>query len=131
MIAAAPIPAPSAEPKSRAAADDEAAVRKAVQSWGHAWESKDMENYTASYAPGFKGSEPNAAAWQAARRVRILCKKSIDVGLSNVTIVVSPAQASATFTQSYTADTLRLVSRKTLQFELRDKRWVIVRESAA
>jgi ABC-type amino acid transport substrate-binding protein len=90
-----------------------------------------MEDYIAAYSPGFKGNEPTATAWQAARRVRIIGKKHIDVGISNVTVTMSPAHASATFTQSYTADQLRLVSRKTLHFELRDKRWVIVRESAA
>ena len=90
-----------------------------------------MEGYIAAYAPGFKGGEASAAAWQAARRVRILGKKRIDVGISNISVAMSPGHGAATFTQSYTADQLRLVSRKTLHFELRDKRWVIVRESAA
>lgn len=123
--------APTPVAKPRAGAEEEPAVRKALQAWAHAWESKNMDSYVAAYAPGFKGGEPNAAAWQTARRVRIMGKRSIDVGLSNVNVKIGTGQAEASFTQSYTADQLRLVSRKTLHFELRDKRWVIVRESAA
>ena len=89
-----------------------------------------MAAYVAAYAPGFKGGEASPSAWQAARRVRILGKTSIDVKVSGVVVSMSRTQASATFTQAYTADQLKLVSRKTLTFELRDGRWLITRESA-
>ena len=128
--APAPVPAPASDTKARSATE-EAAVRKAVQAWATAWESKDMPGYIDAYAPGFKGSEANAGAWQAARRVRIVGKKSIDVKVSNLTLSLGANQAAATFTQSYAADQLRLVSRKTLHFEQRERRWVIVRESAS
>lgn len=116
--------------KARDNAAEEAKIRKAVQAWANAWESKNLSAYVDAYTPGFKGAEASPAAWQAARRVRILGKKSIDVKVSSVVVSMSRTQTSATFTQAYTADQLKLVSRKTLTFELRDGRWLITRESA-
>lgn len=103
-------------------------MRKAVQDWAQAWSSKQPDAYIAAYVPGFKGGEASAAAWQAARRVRILNKKEISVVVSDMAVVVGKTQWSATFTQAYTADQLRLVGRKTLAFELHNGRWLIARE---
>ena len=108
---------------------DEAAVRKAVQDWARAWSNKQTDTYIATYAPGFSGGEGSASAWQAARRVRITGKKDIDVGVSDLKLSGDKTKWSATFTQSYSADSLSLVSRKTLDFELRGGRWLIVREN--
>ena len=102
-----------------------------MQSWAQAWSRKDIDAYVAAYVPGFKGGEASASAWKAARRDRILGKKSINVSLSDISLVLGQAQRSATFTQAYTADQLQLVSRKTLYFEFRDGHWLISRESAA
>jgi ketosteroid isomerase-like protein len=118
----------TAAPAASSAAE-EAAVRKAVQDWARAWSNKQTDAYIATYAPGFSGGEGSAAAWQAARRVRINGKKDIDVGVSDLKITGSKTKWSASFTQSYSADSLSLVSRKTLDFESRGGRWVIVREN--
>lgn len=129
--AAKPLPPAVPEPKPNDAAVEAAGVRKAVQDWAQAWSRKQPDAYIAAYVPGFKGSEASAAAWQAARRVRILNKKEISVVVSDMAVVVGKTQWSATFTQAYTADQLRLVSRKTLAFELRNGRWLIAREISA
>jgi ketosteroid isomerase-like protein len=127
----APAPAPAAAaPKPAATASaDEAAVRKAVQDWARAWSNKQTDAYVATYAPGFSGGEGSASAWQAARRLRIEGKKDINVGVSDLKVTGTKTQWSASFTQSYSADSLSLVSRKTLDFESRGGRWVIVREN--
>ena len=129
--APAPVAAAAAVPAKPAvtASADEAAIRKAVQDWSRAWSNKQTDVYIATYAPGFSGGEGSAAAWQAARRLRINGKKDIDVGVSDLKVTGSKTQWSASFTQSYSADSLSLVSRKTLDFELRGGRWVIVREN--
>ena len=111
------------------ASADEAAIRKAVQDWSRAWSNKQTDVYIATYAPGFSGGEGSAAAWQAARRLRINGKKDIDVGVSDLKLTGSKTRWSASFMQSYSADSLSLVSRKTLDFESRGGRWVIVREN--
>ena len=129
--AAKPLPPAVPEPKPNDAAIEAAGVRKAVQDWAQAWSRKQPDAYIAAYVPGFKGAEASAAAWQAARRVRILNKKEISVVVSDMAVVVGKTQWSATFTQAYTADQLRLVSRKTLAFELRNGRWLIAREISA
>lgn len=129
--AAKPLPPAVPEPKPNDAAVEAAGVRKAVQDWAQAWSRKQPDAYIAAYVPGFKGAEASAAAWQAARRVRILNKKEISVVVSDMAVVVGKTQWSATFTQAYTADQLRLVSRKTLAFELRNGRWLIAREISA
>ena len=129
--AAKPLPPAVSEPKPNDAAVEAAGVRKAVQDWAQAWSRKQPDAYIAAYVPGFKGAEASAAAWQAARRVRILNKKEISVVVSDMAVVVGKTQWSATFTQAYTADQLRLVSRKTLAFELRNGRWLIAREISA
>jgi hypothetical protein len=125
------VPPAAVDPKQRDVAIDEAGLRKAVQAWAQAWSRKDADGYVAAYAPGFKGSEATAAAWKAARRLRILNKKQISVVVSDMALVFGKGRGSASFTQAYTADQLQLVSRKTLDFELRDGHWLIVRESAA
>ena len=129
--AAKPLPPAVPEPKPNDAAVEAAGVRKAVQDWAQAWSRKQPDAYIAAYVPGFKGAEASAAAWQAARRVRILNKKEISVVVSDMAVVVGKTQWSATFTQAYTADQLRLVGRKTLTFELRNGRWLIAREISA
>ena len=129
--APAPVAAAAAVPAKPAvtASADEAAIRKAVQDWSRAWSNKQTDVYIATYAPGFSGGEGSAAAWQAARRLRINGKKDIDVGVSDLKVTGSKTRWSASFTQSYSADSLSLVSRKTLDFESRGGRWVIVREN--
>ena len=111
------------------ASAEEAAIRKAVQDWARAWSAKQTDAYIGTYAPGFSGNEGSASAWQAARRVRIAGKKDIDVGVSDLKIARNQNKWSASFTQSYSADSLSLVSRKTLDFESRGGRWLIVREN--
>lgn len=129
--AAKPLPPAVPDPKPNDAAVEAAGVRKAVQDWAKAWSRKQPDAYIAAYVPGFKGGEVSAAAWQAARRVRILNKKEISVVVSDMAVVVGKTRWSATFTQAYTADQLRLVSRKTLAFELQNGRWLIAREISA
>ena len=116
---------------ARDASADIAGVTDAVRNWAAAWSRKDADAYIAAYVPGFKGSEPSAAAWQASRRDRINGKGRISVEVSNIVVLIGRSQKSATFTQAYSADSLRQQNRKTLEFEQRDGRWLIVREVSA
>lgn len=131
--APAPIVVPAAtpgasEPAARDASADIAGVTEAVRQWAAAWSRKDADAYIAAYVPGYKGAEPSAAAWQANRRDRIQGKAKISVEVSNIVVLIGRSQKSATFTQAYAADSLRQQNRKTLEFEQREGRWLIVRE---
>ena len=138
-VAPAAAPAPLVVPPAATAASDApardasadiAGVTDAVRNWAAAWSRKDADAYIAAYVPGFKGGEPSAATWQASRRERIKGKGRISVEVSNIVVLIGRSQKSATFTQAYSADSLRQQNRKTLEFEQRDGRWLIVRETS-
>jgi ketosteroid isomerase-like protein len=129
VAAAASAPAAAASAPQRAAADEARQVNAAVQAWATAWSRKDLNAYFAAYAPGFKGTSGSAAAWQTARRDRIVGKSAIHVELSGVTVEMGQGVARVSFSQSYAADQLRVTSQKTLELVKQGDRWVIRKES--
>ena len=124
-VAPAPAPAP-------AAASDAAtpAVTAAVQAWAAAWAAKDMKAYLAAYDKAFDppGSQ-SRSAWEKEREARIVGKSKISVKLSDVAVSVRGDKATARFRQAYSADSLNVSSRKTLDLVNNNGRWTIVRES--
>jgi tetratricopeptide (TPR) repeat protein len=123
-------PTPAATPAA-ASAGSEKEVESAVRAWADAWASKDMSAYLASYSPNFDtpGSQPRKA-WEEARRARIVGKSRISVKLSNLSVAVQGSKATARFKQDYSADSLNVSSRKTLDLAKVSDRWVIVKESS-
>ena len=121
-----PAPAPAPMPSTNGDKDVEAAVR----AWAQAWAAKDMAAYLASYGQNFDtpGSQPRKV-WESDRRTRIVGKSSISVKVSNLSINVQGSKATARFKQDYSADTLNVSSRKTLEMARVGDRWVIVKES--
>jgi tetratricopeptide (TPR) repeat protein len=149
VTAAAPAPAPAAKPATTPAAATPAAapaapatpapaaasgadkdVEAAVRNWAQAWAGKDMSGYLASYGQNFDPPGNQARkAWEEDRRARIVGKNSITVKLSNMSVSVTGAKAVARFKQDYSADSLNISSRKTLELAKVGDRWVIVKES--
>ena len=129
-VAAAP-PAPVATPAAPVASSGtEKEVETAVRNWASAWAAKDMSVYLGSYGkefdpPGSVGRK----AWEEDRRSRIMGKSSISVKLSDLAVNVSGGKAIVKFKQAYSADSLNVSSRKTLELVKSGDRWVIVRES--
>jgi ketosteroid isomerase-like protein len=131
----APAPAPAAAPAAApepTAADSSANrdVEAAVRAWASAWESKDVKTYLASYGKEFDppGSQ-SRSAWEAERRSRITGKKNISVQITNLAVSVNGNKAVAKFHQAYSADALKVSSRKTLELVKSGDRWTIVKES--
>lgn len=129
--AAKPAPAAPAAPATPAAASGtDKEVEAAVRNWAQAWSSKDMTGYLGSYGQNFDPPGKQARkAWEEDRRARIVGKNSISVKLSNLTVSVQGAKAVAKFKQDYSADSLNISSRKTLDLAKVGDRWVIVKES--
>ena len=128
--AAAPVPAPPPAPASASASAVDKQVEAAVRAWADAWASKDMSAYLASYGQNFDPPGKQARkSWEAERRSRIVGKSSISVKLSNLAIEVQGSKATAIFKQDYSADSLNVSSRKTLDMVKVGDRWVIVKES--
>ena len=132
----APAPAvPAVTPPAAAPATSTAAAEKeiesAVRAWADAWSSKDMSAYLASYGSNFDtpGTQPRKA-WEEARRSRIVGKSRISVKLSNLSVAVQGSKATAQFKQDYSADSLNISSRKSLDLAKVNDRWVIVKESS-
>jgi hypothetical protein len=101
-----------------------------VHGWAQAWSSKDMNGYLGSYGQNFDPPGKQARkAWEEDRRARIVGKSKISVKLSNMSISVQGAKATARFKQDYSADSLNISSRKTLDLAKVGDRWVIVKES--
>ena len=135
--AAAPAPAPAPAAAAAAPATAPAAssgaekdVEAAVRSWASAWSAKDMAGYLGAYGKDF--APPTGAgrkAWEEDRRSRIMGKSRISVKLADVTVTTNGTKAAAKFKQTYSADTLNVTSRKTLELVKVGDRWVIVKES--
>jgi len=136
-VALTPVPAPvptaavAVKPVTPAAvaSNAEKDVEAAVRGWSNAWSSKDMNGYLSSYGKEFDPSgSQSRKAWEEERRSRILGKSRISVKLSNVSVSVSGNSATAKFKQDYSADSLNVSSRKTLNLAKTGDRWVIVKE---
>ena len=117
-------------PASAAAGGAEKEVAAAVRAWADAWSEKDVDTYLGSYGANFDtpGSQ-SRSAWEADRRVRIVGKSRISVKLSNLSVAVQGGKAVARFKQDYSANSLNVSSRKTLDLAKVGERWVIVKES--
>ena len=124
------VPAPAPAPAAASVTDAEKQIESAVRGWADAWAAKDMAGYLASYGANFDppGSQERKV-WEADRRARIVGKSRISVKLSNLTVTVKGAAATAKFKQDYSADSLNVSSRKTLDLVKVGDRWLIVKES--
>ena len=126
--AATPAPAPAAAPDAakQEAAKDAKEVTAAVQ----AWAAKDMKAYLAAYGKDFDPpGRMTRAAWEKERESRIVGKSKITVQVSDLNVSVNGNKATARFRQAYSADSLNVSSRKTLDLVESNGRWLIVREA--
>jgi len=128
--AAATAPAAPAAAAAAPAAGGSRDVEAAVQAWANAWASKDMAAYLAAYGKEFdpQGGQ-SRKAWEEERRARIVGKSRISVKVSDIAVSVNGNKATAKFRQAYSADSLNVSSRKTLELAKAGDRWVILRES--
>jgi tetratricopeptide (TPR) repeat protein len=122
-----PVPVPST-PDREAQQAATTQVRQAVAAWARAWSQQDMDAYFAAYTPEFDGGK-NRKAWMDDRRNRIMGKKSIEVNVSGISVVMEGNAATAHFKQDYNAGELQVSSSKRLRFAKVGDRWLIDKES--
>jgi len=129
--AATPAPAPAApDAAKQEAAKDAKEVTAAVQAWATAWAAKDMKAYLGAYGKDFDPpGRMTRAAWEKEREARIVGKSKITVQVSDLNVSVNGNKATARFRQAYSADSLNVSSRKTLDLVESNGRWLIVREA--
>jgi ketosteroid isomerase-like protein len=123
----------AAKPAARASAASGSAekdVEAVVRAWAAAWSGKDMHSYLGSYGKDFATPRGQARkAWEDDRKSRIVGKSRISVKIDNLAVAVKGDKATARFKQIYSADSLNVSSRKTLDLVKTADRWVIVKES--
>jgi len=101
-----------------------------VRHWATVWSARDVSGYLAAYGKEFDPpGKMNRKAWEDERRSRILGKSRIAVKLHDLAVNVNGNKATVRFRQEYSADTLNVSSRKTLDLVKAGDRWLIVRES--
>lgn len=125
--AAAPAPSPAPAPAAAATGSTQE-LQAAANAWASAWSRKDVEAYFAAYTAEFSGGKTRKA-WEEERRARITGKRSISVVLTDFQTSLKGDRAVVQFRQSYTADTLKVSSRKTLEMVKVSGRWLIQKES--
>ncbi len=119
--------APAPVASGGAAARD---VEAAVRAWATAWAAKDMGGYLGAYGKEFDPpGNLDRKSWEDERRARIVGKSRIAVRLSDLDVSVNGNRATAKFRQAYSADSLNVTSRKTLDMVKTGERWLIVKES--
>jgi murein L,D-transpeptidase YafK len=107
------------------------AVTAAVDAWASAWEKKNADAYIAAYAPDFKPEKGSRKEWAKQRRERLSNAKKIKVTIGNPQVTsTSPDKATAKFVQIYESDSYSDQTKKTLDFENVDGKWLITRERA-
>jgi hypothetical protein len=107
-------------------------IAAAINNWAAAWSSKNIAEYFAAYAPGFRAAAGKSRAeWEADRRARILGKSKIAVSVDQLQIRVEGATATtakARFRQHYLADQLDQKSLKFLLLTQVGGKWLIQEE---
>jgi len=129
VAAVAPKPTPvEAAPQAATPAAGADGAQAAALAWAAAWSRKDINAYFAAYTPDYNGGQ-SRKVWESERRARILGKRSISVALSDFDTKVQGDKAVVRFRQSYSADALKVSSRKRLEMVNVSGRWLIQKES--
>lgn len=130
LAPAAPAADPATAPSAEVSA--ERAVAEALKAWTLAWSERKVQDYLNAYAPGFVPADGSPRAVWAARRKNALERAGdISLDVRDIKLTVDDARhATTVFRQAYSSRQYKDIVRKTLEWELIDGRWLIVRESA-
>jgi murein L,D-transpeptidase YafK len=109
-------------------------LASSIESWRHAWESRNTDAYLRHYARTFTSNGLNLEQWSAQKHQVNAGKTWIKVKVSDVSLLLYPGKeemAEATFEQDYASSNLsnRMIKR---QYWIRENnKWRIVFEGAA
>ena len=106
-------------------------LQQVLQDWETAWESRDSERYLAFYSDDFSDLRRDKAAWSAYKREVNGIKRSIEVAVSDVNMVVEPGQqevVNVTFRQQYDSDNYRWQGSKQQLWRWEAGGWKIIYE---
>lgn len=107
------------------------ALIAAAHKWSQAWQSKNLDQYFASYGNGFNpGKGLSRKAWEEQRRSRINISAKISVELSNISVTtIDSNNAKVRFKQIYRANNKPISTMKTLVMKKAGDNWFIEEEN--
>lgn len=106
-------------------------LQQAMQEWESAWESRDTDRYLAFYSDDFSDLRRDKAEWSDYKREVNAGKRSIEVEVSEVNMVVEPGQqevVNVTFRQHYDSDNYRWQGSKQQLWRWEAGGWKIIYE---
>lgn len=105
-----------------------------LERWRHDWESRETDVYLQHYSVRFSVNDTNLNQWSARKRRVNAAKSWIKVGISNVSVILYPGDASlavVTFDQDYASSNLINKMHKRQYWIHENDRWKILYEGAA
>ena len=105
-----------------------------LERWRHDWESRETDVYLQHYSVRFSVNDTNLKQWSARKRRVNAAKSWIKVGISNVSVILYPGDASlavVTFDQDYASSNLINKMHKRQYWIHENDRWKILYEGAA
>jgi chromosome segregation ATPase len=111
---------------------DVAAIHAFVRSWSSAWERKDVKAYLSHYSKEFQPPGGiGRAEWSGQRRKRLLKPVFINIGVSDLQVkTLDGSRGEVSFTQIYLSDSYFDRVIKTLDIQLENGAWKIMRETS-
>lgn len=95
-------------------ASDASAMRRFVESWRGAWESKDMDAYARHYAQSFAAERRDLAGWIRHKRELARAEGERRIGVDELTVLRERDRWWVSFRQEYATASHRDAGRKTL-----------------
>lgn len=130
LVQRSSVPVPASMPARSTSAVENAAPVMGMRQWLAAWQSKQLDAYFASYAPGYKGDAATPDAWQKTRAQRINTKAKIAINAYDIAVVpINAQQVQLDFTQAYVSNSFVDLTHKTLVMTNSNGRWLITKET--
>lgn len=105
-----------------------------LEEWRRDWESRETAAYLQHYSSRFSSDGTNLEQWSAKKQRINAAKSWIKVGISDLSIVLYPGDASlavVSFQQDYASSNLDNIMHKRQYWIHEDDRWKILYEGAA
>ena len=104
-------------------------IAETINGWLKAWSSKDIQQYGAYYAKGFRSQGMNRKSWLRYKNKLNNKYSYIKVSKKNLTIKDGKTKSVATFIQTYKSPKFKSVGKKRLVLIKENGQWKILRET--
>lgn len=106
-------------------------VSMALEAWATAMTNNQLDRFFSSYASSFTNSDGiTRQQWERKQRASLTKASHQQVSIAYLKVIPQGQQASAIFTQTTQRGDDQEISRKFMEFEQRDGRWLILSEDS-